>query len=77
MSEERWRISVDRGACQGTGMCSSIASGHFRLHEGYSEPIEEEVEPDDEVVDAAENCPLEAIMVTSTADGRVVAPEPY
>jgi ferredoxin len=77
VADELWRLDVDRSVCQGTGMCSSIAAQHFRLREGYSEPIQDEVEPDDEIVDAAESCPVEAITVTSTADGRVVAPEPY
>jgi ferredoxin len=74
---ERWRVSVDRDVCQSTGMCVLNAEGYFRLRGGYSEPINEEIDPDDDVVDAAESCPTEAIRVTSTEDGRVVAPEPY
>lgn len=58
-------------------MCSSIAAQHFRLREGYSEPIHEEAEASDDIIDAAESCPVEAILVTSTDDGRVIAPEPY
>ncbi|HEU5475351.1 MAG TPA: ferredoxin [Actinophytocola sp.] len=78
MSEERWRISVDRVTCQASGMCVAVAPQHFELRDGYSTPLAEEIDPDDEdVVEAAESCPVEAIMVTSTADGRVVAPEPY
>lgn len=77
MSDERWRISVNRDVCQGTGMCTSMASKHFRLTGGHSEPIEPEVDPDDDVVDAAESCPVEAILVTAADDGRVIAPEPY
>ncbi|MFI9006525.1 ferredoxin [Actinosynnema sp. NPDC053489] len=72
MSE--WTISVDRGACLGTGMCTSIAPDHFRLEGGTSTPVDPEVEPDDAVVDAAESCPMEAILVRS-ADGTVLAPE--
>jgi ferredoxin len=77
VSDERWRISVDQDVCQGTGLCASVAAKFFELRDGYSEPIEDEVEPDEDVVDAAEGCPVEAIRVVSLADGRVVAPEPY
>ncbi len=76
MAEERWRIGVDRNVCQSTGMCVSLASRYFALRGSCSEPLAEEVDPDDDVIEAAENCPVEAILVTSTADGRVVAPEP-
>lgn len=75
--DERWRISVDQNVCQGTGLCSSVASRYFELRSGYSHPIKPEVEPDDDVIDAAEGCPVEAILVVSTSDDRVVAPEPY
>ena len=75
--DERWRISVDQNVCQGTGLCSSVASRYFELRSGRSHPINPEVDPDDDVTDAAEGCPVEAILVKSTKDDRVVAPEPY
>ena len=72
MSE--WTIEVDRSMCLGTGMCTSIAPDHFRLEGGTSTPVKAEVDPDDAVVDAAESCPMEAILVRS-ADGTVLAPQ--
>jgi ferredoxin len=75
--DERWRITVDQGACQGTGLCSSVASKFFELRGGRSEPIESEVDAHEDVIDAAEGCPVEAILVVSAGDGRVIAPEPY
>lgn len=77
MTEERWRISVDKNVCQSTGMCVSLAPRYFELRDGYSEPLAEEVDPDEDVVEAAENCPVEAIKVTAAGDGRLIAPEPY
>jgi len=77
VTEQRLRVSVDRDVCQGTAMCTSIAGQYFRLREGYSEPVSEEVDEHQDVIDAAENCPVEAILVTAVEDGRVVAPEPY
>jgi ferredoxin len=58
-------------------MCVLNAERYFELRGSYSEPIQDEIDPDDDVVDAAESCPTEAIRVTSAADGRVIAPEPY
>ncbi|MGW4110107.1 ferredoxin [Actinosynnema sp. NPDC004786] len=69
-----WKVEVDRGACIGTGMCTSIAPAHFRLDGSTSTPVDADVEPSDAVVDAAESCPMEAILVRS-ADGSVVAPQ--
>ncbi|MFE9746085.1 ferredoxin [Saccharothrix saharensis] len=72
MSE--WTIEVDRGACLGTGMCTSIAPGHFQLDGGTATPVKADVDPDEAVIDAAESCPMEAILVRS-ADGSVLAPQ--
>ncbi|GAA1282535.1 ferredoxin [Saccharothrix xinjiangensis] len=69
-----WTVEVDRSTCLGTGMCTSIAPGHFRLEGGTSVPVNPSVEPDDSVVDAAESCPMEAILVRD-ADGTVLAPQ--
>jgi ferredoxin len=77
VADERWRISVNRDVCQGTGMCTSMAPNHFQLSGGHSSPIESEIDPEDDVVDAAESCPVEAILVVAADDGRVIAPEPY
>ena len=74
MTDEKWRIAVDRNACRGTGMCEALAPKHFKLLNGTSHTIEGEVDPDDDLIEAAESCPLEAIRVTA-ADGRPVAPE--
>jgi ferredoxin len=58
-------------------MCVTVAARHFELRGGFSEPLADEIEPDDDVIDAAENCPVEAIRVTAVEDGRLIAPEPY
>jgi ferredoxin len=71
---ECWRISVDRDACLGSGLCAGSAPRYFRLDDGRSRPVTEVIEPDDVVLDAAELCPAEAITVTD-ADGTVLAPE--
>ncbi|PRW64493.1 ferredoxin [Actinopolyspora mortivallis] len=70
-----WRVEVDGQTCIGSGMCSAIAEGYFAVEEGVSRPLHSDVEPNDEVVDAAESCPVEAIAVWERASGRKLAPE--
>ncbi|NHD18465.1 MULTISPECIES: ferredoxin [Actinopolyspora] len=70
-----WRIEVDGGTCIGSGMCSAIAEGYFELVDGVSQPVRAEVDPADDVVDAAESCPVEAITVREADSGRKLAPE--
>jgi ferredoxin len=70
-----WTVTVDRDACLGSGMCAGTAPRHFRLDDGRSRPIEETIEPDDAVLDAADTCPAEAITVHDSA-GHQLAPSP-
>jgi ferredoxin len=73
VSDERWQISVDHGVCVGTAMCAGSYPNLFTMNNGYSEPVNPEVEPNDDVIDAADSCPMEAIRVTD-AGGKVLAP---
>ncbi|MEV4479615.1 ferredoxin [Micromonospora coxensis] len=70
-----WRVFVDSTRCIGSGICAGAAPGHFTLVGGLSRPVEEQVDPADEVLDAAESCPMEAIIVSDT-EGSRIAPEP-
>ncbi|CCH28755.1 ferredoxin [Actinosynnema sp. NPDC047251] len=70
----RWSLEVDRDTCVGSGMCVSIAPDHFRLDAGTAEPVDGSVDPDDAVLEAAESCPMEAILVRDAA-GERLAPE--
>ncbi|MEO6082137.1 MAG: ferredoxin [Umezawaea sp.] len=70
----KWQVQVDREVCIGTGMCASSAVAYFRLENGKSKAVQDHVEPDELVVDAAESCPMEAILVRD-GDGVVIAPE--
>lgn len=70
-----WLIEVDRRACIGSGMCAGTAPEHFELRDGCSHPLRSPVRPADEVRDAAESCPVEAITVQDAESGEIVAPE--
>ena len=60
----RYRIAVDRSVCQGSGLCVGMAPEFFALDGTYrSAPLQEIVDADDAVLDAAECCPTEAITI--------------
>jgi ferredoxin len=71
---ERWKVTVDRDACLGSGICAGTAPRHFRLDDGRSRALHEDIEPDDIVLDVADTCPAEAITVHDVA-GRRLAPD--
>ncbi|MEU6390417.1 ferredoxin [Streptomyces sp. NPDC046939] len=72
---DRWRVEVDRGVCIGSGMCVHHAPGAFRLDTArQSHPERTETDADEDVLAAAEGCPVEAIMITMADDGEPVFP---
>ncbi|MEU7588850.1 ferredoxin [Micromonospora sp. NPDC049230] len=74
MSTE-WRVGVDARRCVGTGICAGTAPEHFHLVDGLSAPLADVVAPAEVIVDAANSCPVEAIMVRDATDDRLIAPE--
>ncbi|GAA3858183.1 ferredoxin [Saccharothrix violaceirubra] len=70
-----WIVEVDRSRCLGTGMCTNVAPDRFtRQEDGSAVPVDGRVEPGNGVLDAAESCPVEAILVRDS-DGSVLAPQ--
>ena len=60
------KIRVDKDKCIGCGVCVALAPDYFKLGpNGKSEPIKEEVAPEDEekVRSAANSCPTGAIIL--------------
>ena len=47
MTDHRWRISVDRETCIGSGTRTGTAAAHFTLVDGYSGPVAESADPDE------------------------------
>ncbi|MFI9503520.1 ferredoxin [Nocardia sp. NPDC052566] len=72
---EQWRVTVDRDVCMGSGVCLGMAPEHFGFVDQRSSPKAELVEPDERVIDAAESCPIEAILVRAASTGEILAPE--
>jgi ferredoxin len=75
-SEGQWRVHVDATRCIGSGICAGTAPGHFVLVDGLSRPLAERVAPDEVLVDAADSCPVEAVVVSEVDTLRRIAPEP-
>ncbi|GAA3302878.1 MULTISPECIES: ferredoxin [Dactylosporangium] len=68
-----WRITISE-TCIGSGSCVGVAPEYFDLDdaEGRARPIRADVEPDETVLDAVANCPMEAITVTDLETGATV-----
>ncbi|MCB5907104.1 ferredoxin [Streptomyces pinistramenti] len=72
---DRWRVEVDRSVCIGSGMCAGTAPDGFRLDAArQSHPVAPETDAAENVLAAAESCPVEAITLTLADSGEVVFP---
>lgn len=70
----RWRISVDRAVCVGSGTCSAAAPHAFALDdEDKATPLRPELAPDDDVRLAVDMCPTAALRLTDARSGQLVA----
>ncbi|MEU8584917.1 ferredoxin [Streptomyces abikoensis] len=76
MDDPRWRVTVDRTRCVGSGQCAGVAPGAFRLDATTrrSHPVTEETAPADELLAAAECCPVEAVAIRVLGTGEAVFP---
>ena len=73
-SRNRVTIEVDRQLCYGFGDCVDTAPAVFALDdEDVSVVIDPDGAPLDDVVEAAQNCPVDAIVILD-ADGDQIYP---
>jgi ferredoxin len=75
VTDTRWRITVDNDVCIGSAVCAGTLPSRFKIVNDKSVPVESDIEPDDDVLGAAESCPMEAILVVDAGTGAVLAPE--
>ncbi len=69
----RYRIEVDADLCAGSGICAIAAPEYFEMDEAHvARPKMVVIESSDEVLAAAENCPLDAIAVFDADTGQPV-----
>ncbi|MCZ4122620.1 ferredoxin [Streptomyces sp. H39-S7] len=72
---DRWHIEVDRTVCIGSGMCVNSAPDGFTLDGArQSHPALAETDASEVLLEAAENCPVEAIAITLLGTGEPVFP---
>jgi ferredoxin len=72
---DRWQVEVDRSLCIGSAQCAHRAAEAFRLDAArQSRPVEAQTDADERVLEAAENCPVEAIAITLVGSGEAVFP---
>jgi ferredoxin len=68
-------ILVDRELCYGFGDCVDSAPGVFQLDdEDKSVVADPNAAPRDDVVMAAQDCPVDAIIITDTSTGEQIYP---
>ena len=72
---DRWHVEVDRSLCIGSAQCLHHAPGGFRLDTArQSHPVEADPDANERVLEAAESCPVEAIVITLLSSGEPVFP---
>ncbi|MBD0837310.1 MULTISPECIES: ferredoxin [unclassified Streptomyces] len=72
---DRWHVKVDRSVCIGSAQCVHHAPDGFRLDTGrQSHPVEAETDANERILAAAENCPVEAIVISLLGSGEPVFP---
>ena len=70
----RIRIEVDRALCIGSGDCVDTAPDVFQLDdEEKAVVVDPDGAPADDILEAAQNCPVDAIIVTDE-DGEQLYP---
>jgi ferredoxin len=68
-------IAVDRDLCYGFGDCVDSAPGVFRLDEDdKSVVVDPNAQPRDDIILAAQDCPVDAITITDTVTGEQLYP---
>ncbi|MFF4573778.1 ferredoxin [Streptomyces sp. NPDC001410] len=72
---DRWHVEVDRSVCIGSAQCLHHAPDGFRLDSArQSHPVEPDTDASEQLLAAAESCPVEAIMITLVGSAEPVFP---
>ena len=69
------RVRVDHFLCVGNAMCETFAPNSFRLNnDRQSEAIEPLGDSVEKILEAAESCPMSAIIVEDAETGEQLFP---
>ena len=69
------RVRVDHLLCVGNAMCETFAPNAFRLNDDrQSEAVNPDGDSEEQILEAAENCPMSAIIVEDAETGEQLFP---
>jgi ferredoxin len=68
-----YRVHIDRSLCAGYGICAELAPDVIALDERNEATLRVGETDDVRVLDAAAECPMEAIAVVELASGKRAA----
>ena len=69
------RVSVDHNVCVGNSMCETTAPKVFVLNDDrQSEAVDPDGDTEENILEAAENCPVSAISVVDAETGEKLFP---
>jgi ferredoxin len=69
------RVRVDHLLCVGNAMCETFAPNVFQLNDNrQSEAVNPNGESEEKILEAAENCPMSAIIVEDAETGEQLFP---
>ncbi|MFD7645571.1 ferredoxin [Kitasatospora sp. NPDC059795] len=75
MSAAPVAVTVDQARCIGSGLCARTAPDALTLApNGRATPVHPTTAPSDDLTEAAEMCPVEAITVRNPTTGELLAP---
>jgi len=75
MMAHKVRVWVDHNVCVGNAMCETIAPKVFVLNANrQSEAVNPEGDTVEKILEAAENCPVSAIIVEDAETGERLFP---
>lgn len=70
-----WKVSVAASQCIGSGLCAGTRPDAFVLEGLTAEPVNSQVEPDEDLLDVADSCPALAITIHDET-GEEIGPRP-
>ena len=69
------KITVDLNVCVGNAMCVTFATNTFALNDDRQSSVANpDGDPEEMVLEAAENCPVSAITVSAAESGEQLFP---
>ena len=69
------RVRVDHLLCVGNAMCETFAPNVFRLNnDRQSEAVDPAGDSEEKILEAAESCPMSAIIVEDAETGEQLFP---